>query len=384
MTNFDELIDRRGTACFKYDAMKMNYGREDLLALWVADMDFAVSPQIQAAISKRAAHPIYGYNFKSASFQEALVNWLLKRHGWQTQDHRLVVFPSLMTALAISLLSLTKEGDNILIQTPVYPPFHSSVKEHQRKLLTNSLINENGHYSIDWQDFEAKAAKARMFILCNPHNPVGRVFSSDELARMAELCRQHQVIIFSDEIHCDLVYPGHRHIPIATLAEDITLTGISPAKSFNLAGMGTAALISKNKELIKPVEKLNYAMHTYMGNSFGSVAFTAAYAESEAWLEDLLIYLKTNADFVASEIPKVLPKVKISPIEGTYLAWLDFRDYGLPGDEIMRILRDDCHLALNPGIVFGDEGEGFMRLNFGLPMAVLIEAIARLHSFPKE
>jgi cysteine-S-conjugate beta-lyase len=194
---------------------------------------------------------------------------------------------------------------------------------------------------------------------------VGRVFSPEELARMADICRKHKVIIFSDEIHADLVFTPHHHIPIATLAEDITLTGISPAKSFNIAGMGTAVLISQNPDLIKPVEKLNFALHTYMGNSMGIVAFTAAYGESEAW-------------------PNILPSVKISPIEGTYLAWLDFREYGLPEDELMRILRDDCRLALNQGSTFGDEGLGFMRMHFGCPRSILEEALTRLQKFPKE
>ncbi|MCD8479365.1 MAG: PatB family C-S lyase [Candidatus Cloacimonetes bacterium] len=384
LSSFDRVIDRKGSGCFKYDAMKLIYGRDDLLALWVADMDFAVSPQIQAALRHRAEHPVYGYNFKAPAFKEALDAWLMKRHGWNTTEHKLISLPSLMTALALAILSLTKEGDGILIQSPVYPPFHSQASDHGRKLLINPLIGEDGLYRIDWIDFELKAAEAKMFVLCNPHNPVGRVFTPEELSRMADICRKHNLIIFSDEIHADLVYAPHRHIPIAALAEDITLTGISPAKSFNIAGMGTAVLISQNPELIKPVEKLNFALHTYMGNNMGIAAFTAAYGESEAWLEELLLYLKANRDFVLEEIPKALPMIKISPIEGTYLAWLDFRAYGLSEDQIMRVLRDDCRLALNEGSAFGEEGRGFMRLNFGCPRSVLEEALCRLHKFPKE
>lgn len=378
--NFDTIIDRRGSACYKYDAQQMVYGRDDLLALWVADMDFAVSPQIQAAIAKRATHPIYGYNFRSAEFQEALVRWLQKRHAWKTAEHKLSVLPSLMTALAYCILSHSSPNDKILIQTPVYPPFHSSVKTQNRQLLTNALINENGNYSIDWEDFEAKIKAARIFILCNPHNPVGRVFTKDELARMAELCSKYRVIIFSDEIHADLVYAPHRHIPIASLAEDITLTGISPAKSFNLAGMATAALISQNAALIEPVEQLNRNLHTYMGNSFGLSTFTAAYAHSETWLEALIVYLRDNRDYLVEALAESLPKVIVSPIEGTYLAWLDFKAYGLEEKELMRILKEDCHLALNAGSAFAPEGDGFMRLNFACPRARLTEAISRLAS----
>ncbi|MCB5268534.1 MAG: PatB family C-S lyase [Candidatus Cloacimonadaceae bacterium] len=381
MPSFDQVIERRGTACFKYDALKLFYGRDDLLALWVADMDFAVSPQIQQALANRMQHPVYGYNFKAPAFQEALGNWLFKRHGWDTSAHALTAFPSLMTALAISILSLTQKKDKILIQTPVYPPFSMSVLEHQRELLCNSLINDNGVYSIDWSDFEAKAVQCKMFILCNPHNPVGRVFTREELQRMADICKKHKVIIFSDEIHSDLIYPGQKHIPIASLAEDICLTGISPAKSFNLAGMGTAVLICKNRDLLDTVQKLNQALHTYMGNSFGLVAFTAAYGESEAWLEELLGYLHANAQLIKNEIPRILPRVTISPIEGTYLAWLDFRAYGLSELDLMNILKDRCHLALNAGSSFGKEGEGFMRLNFGCSRVILEEALQNLKLF---
>jgi len=376
--SFDTIIDRRGTQCFKYDAQKLIYGRDDLLGLWVADMDFAVSEAIQDAISQRAKHPIFGYNFKNDEFKQALTQWLAKRQSWNTDQHKLISLPSLMTALAISILSLTKPGDGILIQSPVYPPFFSSALNHQRRLLVNSLINSEGAYSIDWQDFESKAAQASMFILCNPHNPIGRAFTHAELSRMAEICRKHNVIIFSDEIHADIVYAPFHHIPIASLAEDITITGISPAKSFNLAGLATAVLISKNKAMLTKVEELSMNLHTFMGNSFGIVAFTAAYGASEAWLDELLSYLQANRDYLIGQFAEHFPKIIVSPIEATFLAWLDIRSYGYSEEELMRILRDDCRLALNPGTTFSEDCEGFVRLNFACPRPILEEAVARL------
>ena len=381
MSRFDTLINRRGTGCYKYDALPMMYGRDDLIPLWVADMDFAVSDQVKAAIAKRAEHPLYGYNLRLPAFEEVLVNWLAKRHGWHTESHAQAVFPSLMTALAVSILSLTKAGDNIMIQTPVYPPFHSLVTNHGRNLLRNPLLYQDGVWNIDWPDFERKAAQSRLFILCNPHNPVGRVFRADELRRMAEICTKHGVIIFSDDIHSDLVYPGHRHIPMATLAEELTITGISPAKSFNLAGMGTAVILSKNQDLIARCQELNKDLHTFMGNCFGISAWQAAYGESEEWFDELLRYLKGNRDCLLSELPMVLPETRISPIEGTFLAWLDFRAYGLSEAELIHKLRDDCRLALNAGSAFGSDGEGFMRLNFACPRSVLVEALQRLRAF---
>lgn len=384
MYDFDTHIDRKGTGCFKYDGLQQVYGDSELLPLWVADMDFAVSPQIQAAIARRAAHPVFGYNFRMPALKEALVYWQKARHGWDVSGHHLSVLPSLMTALAYTIMAHTQPGDGILIQSPVYPPFHNSVKEQRRKLLVNSLVNDDGYYRIDFEDFEAKAREARLFILCNPHNPVGRVFTEDELRSMADICYKHNVIIFSDEIHADLVYDDNKHIPIAQMAEDITLTGISPAKSFNLAGMGTAALISQNKELLKQVDHFNVALHTFMGNSFGIAAFTAAYSESESWLEDLLVYLQANRDYFQEHMAKELPRIKLSPIEGTFLAWLDMRDYGISESEIMRRLKEECGLALNAGSSFGSEGEGFVRLNFGCPRATLTEAIARLKRVFKE
>lgn len=375
---FDQIIERKGSSCYKYDGLKMVYGREDLLPMWVADMDFAVSDEIQAALQKRLSHPIYGYNLRGPEFDEAVRYWQHSQHNWDIHDYRIIAVPSVMTALVITILSLTNSNDEILIQTPVYPPFHSSVIEHNRKLLTNSLINKDGSYQIDWEDFESKIRRAKLFILCNPHNPVGRVFTEQELAKMHELCEKHKVTIFSDEIHSDIVYPPHQHVPIAKFGAENVVTSLSPAKSFNLAGLATAVMIVKNPDIANVLDKLNYDLHTFMGNSFGITALIAAYTESEAWFRDLKEYLGGNRDLIQKFIAAKLPNVKLSNIEGSFLAWLDFRCLELDDDRLESIMRDKALVALNPGRSFGIDGSGYMRLNFACPRDRLFEALCRI------
>lgn len=376
--SFDKIIERKGSGCFKYDGLKLRYGKDDLIPLWVADMDFAIAEPIQAALAQRLKHPIFGYNYISKDFDEAVRHWQKSQYGWDTSASTVIMIPSLMTALAITILTLTEPSAKIVIQTPVYPPFHSTVKEHQRTLLTNPLVNINGRYEIDWLDFEEKIRQAKLFILCNPHNPVGHVFTREELTRMSEICAKNNVIIFSDEIHADLVYSPHKHIPIASIRAKRVISAISPAKSFNLAGLATGVVILQDEEFIQKINELNQSLHTFMGNSFGLKALVAAYTQSETWLAALKEYLKANRDYLKSYLADNLPKVIMSPCQGTYLAWLDFREYNLTDDKLMEIMRDKAGVALNPGPSFGSEGSGFMRLNFACPRAVLQEALTRI------
>ncbi len=379
MKRFDQIIERKATGCFKYDGLKMIYGRDDLLPLWVADMDFAVSDEIQAALKKRLEHPIFGYNFIGPEFADAVKNWQKNQYSYDSSESDVIAVPSVMTALAITVLTQSSRGDGILIQTPVYPPFHSVVKEHKRSLLTNSLINVGGRYEIDFEDFEAKAKEARIFILCNPHNPVGRVFGKEELSRMSEICQRHNVLIFSDEIHADIVYSPHRHIPMASLGGKHVITSFSPAKSFNLAGLATAVMVVQNPQLSQDLQNFNRALHTFMGNSFGIAALIAAYTESEGWLNELRAYLKANRDYVQQYLAKHLPDLVMSPCEGSYLAWLDMRAWQMSDDQLTHKMKDEAGLALNPGTVFGKEGSGFMRLNFACPRAVLEDALPLIY-----
>jgi cystathionine beta-lyase len=377
---FDTVIDRRNSGCFRYDALNMIYGRSDLLSLWVADMDFAVSDEIQQALAKRAQHPVYGYNLRLPDFYQAVIQWQQKRFGWNTKEDWILAVPGIVPGLSLTVLSLTEPGDGVLILSPVYTPFYNAATDHGRMLLTSSLISAEGVYSIDWDDFEAKLKQSKLFILCTPHNPVGRVWSEEELCKIGHLCLKHKVTVFSDEIHEDLIFTGNKHIPFASLENfaEITITGISPAKSFNIAGLATAVLMISNPNLRNPVKELSEKLHLFMGNSFGIVALIAAYKDSEAWLEELLGYLHGNRKLIIDYVDKELTGVQVSPIEGTYLAWLDFREWNLTAKELQDTMVNKALLALDPGIRFGIEGSGFMRLNFGCPRSILQEALTRI------
>lgn len=381
---FNKVISRKNSGCFKHDGLKTVYGRDDIVPLWVADMDFAVAPVITDAIARRMQHPIYGYNLIQDDFYQAAIAWQKNRHDFDIAKGHIIAVPSLMTALAIVVLTQTSEDDHILIQTPVYPPFFSSVTGHNRKLLTNELKSNSGYYEIDWEDFEAKAKLAKMFILCNPHNPVGRVFTVDELSRMNEICAKYNVIIFSDEIHADIVYAPNQHFPIGKLGYQRVITGISPAKSFNLAGMATAIMHTLDGEIAAQLNELNRGLHTFMGNSFGLAAFTAAFAEGGEWLDQLTAYLKGNRDYLGEFMASELPQIKVRDCEGTYLAWLDCSALGLTDEEMSKFFVEKARVALNPGTSFGKEGSGFMRLNFATPRVVLEEGLNRIKNSIRE
>jgi len=364
----------------------MLYGKDDLLSLWVADMDFAVSDQIQEALAARLNHPVFGYNLRLDDFYEAVINWQQRRFGWQVARSEIIAVPGIVPGIILSILSLTNPGDGVLIQTPVYRPFQDAVNDHGRRLICSALLNENGCYRIDWQDFELKLKEARLFILCSPHNPVSRVWSREELIRIGELCSKYKVRVFSDEIHQDIVYAGHQHIPLASLQDfqDICITGISPSKSFNVAGLATAVLLVSNPELFTRVNDLNQKMHLYLGNSFGIRALIAAYRDSEPWLCELLAYLEENRKLIMDFLGSELPDIKLSPIEGSYLAWLDFRAWDLEESQLQAALVQKARLALDPGEKFGVEGSGFQRLNFGCPRSILMEALDRLKTLAKD
>jgi len=385
-SRFDIIYNRRGSGCFKYDALKMLYGKDDLLSLWVADMDFTVSDQIQEALAARLNHPVFGYNLRLDDFYEAVINWQQRRFGWQVARSEIIAVPGIVPGIILSILSLTNPGDGVLIQTPVYRPFQDAVNDHGRRLICSALLNENGCYRIDWQDFELKLKEARLFILCSPHNPVSRVWSREELIRIGELCSKYKVRVFSDEIHQDIVYAGHQHIPLASLQDfqDICITGISPSKSFNVAGLATAVLLVSNPELFTRVNDLNQKMHLYLGNSFGIRALIAAYRDSEPWLCELLAYLEENRKLIMDFLGSELPDIKLSPIEGSYLAWLDFRAWDLEESQLQAALVQKARLALDPGEKFGVEGSGFQRLNFGCPRSILMEALDRLKTLAKD
>ncbi len=378
--DFNRLIERRGSGCFKYDALKMTYGREDLIPLWVADMDFPVAPAIRAALQKRLDHGIFGYNLRPDLFYEAVLRWVKRQYGLQAERDWMICSPGVMPAVSLAVTVLTSPGDGVLIQTPVYRPFHNAVLDQGRKLLESPLLWGEDGYRIDFDDFERELRQARLFILCSPHNPVGRVWSEFELREMGRLCRLHGVPVISDEIHADLVYGDGKALSIAALDDfaDNAVCCVSPAKSFNLAGLASAVVLVKNPALRAPLAAAINKYHLYMGNSFGIEATIAAYQDSDEWLEGLLGYLEGNRDFLRDFFLRELPRVKMLVPEASYLAWIDFHGLGLGDGEISSLLVNKARLALEPGLKFGDAGAGFQRLNFGCPRQVLVEAMARL------
>lgn len=379
--DFDKLIDRRHSGSLKWDNADFLFGTDDVLPLWVADMDFPAPPPVLEAIRNRADHGVFGYPSLHFPAFDALAGWLKKRHGWQTDTSWMISTPGVVTAISVAIQTMTCPGDKIIIQPPVYPPFSSSVQRNGRLLVENPLILENGRYRMDFNNLSRKVAEARMLILCNPHNPVGRVWSMEELKTLADICLTNNVIILSDEIHGDLIYPGHRHIPLAILGEEIakhTITCVAPSKTFNTAGLYTSAVIIPNPVLRKDFAEGIQTLSIGNSNIFGITAMEAAYLHGEPWLEQLLPYLKSNADYLHESISYKTPKIKLQAPEGTYLAWLDCRGLGLDPESLASFFAKEAKVGLNNGVSFGTQGVGFMRLNFGCAKSVLKEAIDRI------
>ncbi len=373
--DFDRIIERRGS-----DSMKWAACGEEELALWVADMDFAAPPAVTEALRRRIEHPVYGYGVEPPRLRELIIERLQRRYGWKVEPEAIVFMHGVVPGFHFALRALLRPGQTLLIQTPVYPPILHAAGKWGLRARHNSLRQgEDGRYEVDFDDFEAQAAQSDLFLLCNPHNPVGRVFRREELERMAEIALRHDLPIVSDEIHADFIYPGHTHLPIATLDREVerrTITLMAPSKSFNIAGLECSYAIIPDGELR---ERYRAAMEGLSrgANILGYVAAQAAYESGEPWLEALLRYLEANRDFVAACVADHLPGVRMAVPEGTFLAWLDCREAvrdELPGAFFQR----EARLHLNEGLLFGEEGRGFVRLNFGTPRALLAEALGRM------
>ncbi|HNY10153.1 MAG TPA: PatB family C-S lyase [Candidatus Wallbacteria bacterium] len=380
--DFEPIINRKNTNCFKWDFAAKIFKSETALPMWVADMDFSSPPEIVNAIKERASHPIYGYAARPDSFNGSLIGWSKKRHGFEIKNEWICFSPGIVPALAIAVSAYTSPGDKVMIQTPVYPPFFSVVRDQKRELVENALSLENGHYSINFNDFEKKAASGvKLFMLCSPHNPVGRVWTREELLKIGEICLKYNIVIISDEIHSDIIYAGHKHICLASLSRDImnkTVTLMSPSKTFNITGLAISAAIAADEKLRTPFKKITENLHIDQTNVFGVTAFEAAYKNGEAWLIELLAYLEGNIEYISEFLSKNLPEVKFIKPDGTFLAWLDFRKFDLPQKELCERITFRGGLALNDGTTFGGDGKGFMRLNFGCPRATLEEGMKRL------
>lgn len=386
--DFDKVIDRRNTRCLKYDFAKRRGMPEDVLPLWVADMDFATSSYIEDALIERAKHGIFGYSEVQTPYFEILENWLKKHHNWDVQEKWLIKTPGVVFALAMAVKAYTEIDEGILIQAPVYYPFYEVIRDNGRKIVENELyLGDDNRYHIDFEDFEDKiiSEKVRLFILCSPHNPVGRVWTAEELVKLGDICVKHGVIVVSDEIHADFVFKGRHHV-FASLKkefENISITCTSPSKIFNLASMMMSNIFIPNHELKRKFRKELDAAGTSQLGIMGLVACEAAYCKGEEWYRSMIEYVRKNIEFTKEYIAENIPDVSMIDIEGTYLVWLDFHKTGLSAEELDRRIIHNAKLWLDSGKIFGKCGEGFQRINVACPRSILKEALDRIKNILK-
>ncbi|PKR78124.1 cystathionine beta-lyase [Halalkalibacillus sediminis] len=382
--DFNQTINRENTRAVKYDFREKLFGSNEILPMWVADMDFASTPFLQEAIIERARHNVYGYTTYDKELLETVQSWLKERHQFDVSTDLISLSPGVIPSLHALVQSFTEEGDQIVIQPPVYPPFFSVVKEHNREIVENPLIEKDHHYEINFTQLEEQFKNgAKAFILCSPHNPVGRVWTQDEVQRMVDLCEKYDVYLFSDEIHADIIFSEGRHYPSETLSNNSEsnkriFTLMAPSKTFNIAGLQGSYVISPNQKSKEIFDKQLGRQGFVVLNTFAYTAMEAVYKHGEDWLEQLNEQLQENRDLVHRKLQESKTSVKAFDSEGTYLIWLDFRDTGLSHDEISRKLKEDAKVGLNDGKSFGDQGECFMRLNIASPSSVVEEAIDRI------
>lgn len=384
MYDFDSIIDRRNTSCAKWDNLVPLYGRDDLIPLWVADMDFPTATPITEALRKRIEHNVFGYTFPSDDYYKAIAGWMARRHNWKVEREWITYTPGVVPALSYCVRAFTEPGDKIIIQSPVYHPFYNVIKDNGREIVKNPLKFEDGKYYMDYDDLENKIdSRTKMLILCSPHNPVGRVWKEEELRKLADICMRNNILIVSDEIHFDIVYSGNRHIVLGSISDDIRNNCVvltAPSKTFNIAGLQVSNAIISNDELRRIYRDELNKDHISAPNIFGGVALIAAYNESEEWLDELLKYLEGNRDFFMSYINERIPQLKAINPEGTYLIWVDCNGLNMNPDELKNFFINKCRLALNDGRMFGEEGRGFMRFNIGCPRFLLKEALERIEN----
>lgn len=380
--NFDEIIERRGTNCIKYDRLEQFCGNAEALPMWVADTDFRVPDFIMDAIRERAEHEVLAYSYRPESYHQSIIDWMKKRHDWEIQREWISFSPGVVPAVTMLIMALTNEDEKVIVQPPVYFPFFTCVKGSGRKMVENPLKLENGRYYFDFEDLKAKIDdKTKMLLLSSPHNPGGMVWTKEELTELGRICKEKGVIIVSDEIHSDLIYPGHKHVPLPSISEElaeITVVCMAPNKTFNIAGLSSAFLVIPQKKMRVRYERILNVLHVHGGNIFGTVATEAAYTHGEQWLGELLEYLQGNLKYLNEFMAEHLPKVKVMQPESTFLVWMDFRDYGLSEKEMKDVLVNKAGVAMNVGSTFGTGGEGFFRMNIGCPRSTLVEGLERI------
>ncbi|EMP54808.1 class I and II aminotransferase [Marinobacter santoriniensis NKSG1] len=388
MSRFDEPLSREQTHSVKFDARKAVFGREDVVPVWVADMDFPAPEAVTEALSRRAKHPVYGYTLFPDSLYAAMIDWFRERHGWTIEREWILMAPGVVPSLHAACLAYAGPGDGVIIQPPVYPPFFSSIRLTGRTVIENPLIEEQTesgelHYRMDLEHLEACAARpdARLLMLCSPHNPVGRVWTPEELAAVLAIARRHEVAVISDEIHCDLVFPdAPAHPVLASLAgpEDALVTAVAPSKTFNMPGLGLSALVIPDRDRRQAIKSVFDQMHLPQCNPFSIAGFEAGYRHGGAWLDELMTYLQDNRDYVTRCVARDLPGIRTYAPEGTYLMWLDCRELGLDDVGLKRFFVQEAGVGMNPGLSFGEPGSRFMRLNIGCPRSTLVEVLTRI------
>ncbi len=380
--NFDELVVREDTNSVKYDLRKEVFGKKDIIPMWVADMDFKTPGFITRALHERTDHGIFGYSFRPEEYYTSIISWLGKRHSWHIQKEWINFSPGIVPALNFSTLAFTEPGDSIIVQPPVYFPFFSAVEAHNRKLVHNRLKFNNGRWEMDLENLKKLiSSKTKMIIISNPHNPVGRAWTEEELKELAGICIEKNIHILSDEIHSDLVLPGHRHIPMAKLSEDIagrTVTFIAPSKTFNLAGLSTSSVIISDPGLRRSFTSVVESLHIGGGNIFGTVASTAAYLYGSDWLDALLEYVDKNISYAVEYFRKRIPEIIPVQPEATYMVWLDCNRLGMKGKELQDFFVKKAGVGMNEGSVFGPGGEGFMRMNLATRRQTVMKAMEQI------
>ena len=382
--DFDAIINRRNTNSVKWDMTS----EKDILPMWIADMDFKTADPVIRALEKRVNHGIFGYAAIPEAYYQAEVNWWAKRHNFKIKKEWIEATTGVIPSLSAVVQAFTEPGDKVLIQSPVYNYFNTSITNNKCEIVLNELKYNGEYYEIDFDDFEKKASdkKVKIFILCNPHNPVGRVWSTDELKRLGEICLKHDVIVLVDEIHRDLVYKENKHIPFASISKSFLMNSITctaPSKTFNIAGLKTSNIIVANEEYRKKVNRSLNINETIEPNVFGIEALIAAYNEGEDWLDQLLEYLEGNRDFITSFINERIPKLKVVKLEATYLIWIDCRSLGISSKELSGKIFEQGNLRINDGQTYGKAGEGFIRINIACSRLLLNEGLERLERVVK-
>ncbi len=378
--NFDEVISRENTASIKWDVVAEDNGVK-ALPYWIADLDFKAPIEVIEALKERIEHGIFGYTAYSETLIPTVKNWISKRYDWNIEDEWISYTPGIVSAILYAIECFTKAGDSILVQTPVYPPFLQVPTDNNRKIIENNMILNNGKYEIDFKDFEEKAKNAKLFLLSNPHNPSGRVFTKEELEKLGNICVKNNILIIADEIHSDIIYKGYKHTPIASLSEEIkniTIACYSASKTFSLAGLATSIIVIPNKEIRDKFNEYLNVRHISV-NVLGKVALEAAYQYGEDYLFELMNYLESNRDFLIDYMNRYTPKIKPIKAEGTYLIWLDCRELNLNDEELKKFFKK-AGVELNSGYTFGDAGKGFMRFNIGCPRETLVKGLERIKS----